>query len=158
MDIQQGKKEMAARCQSVGMALIMEAGVKKVVFRERLTGMAIPSTKTIRVPRPTTRRKLHLLAHEVGHIALGHGVGKIPVHRAEYEAEQYAHNALRRHGIAASKRASDCAKEYIASKIRQALRNRTKRIDQNAYYWCKEKLSCEDERMMAAVALVDMSL
>jgi hypothetical protein len=155
-ELRRGKEETATRCQSVGMSLLIEARVRRVVFRERLTGWADPTTKTIRVPRPTTRRRLHVLAHEVGHLALGH-CGRKPVHREEYEAEQFARDALRRHSVAVPKRSSDCAKEYVAWKIHQALHNRAKRIDRDAYCWCKEKLSCEDQKKVAEVALVDLS-
>ena len=96
--LQQGKKAMAEKCQRVGKAILDEAGVKKVSYHDLLSGRACAELKVVCVPTPTTRRRLYVLAHEAGHVALNH-INVKPIHRQEYEAEKYAQDALRRHGI-----------------------------------------------------------
>lgn len=101
--LQQGRKAMAERCQRVGKTLLDEAGVQEAEYHTRLGGWAYPDRKSVRIPNPTTRRRVYILAHEAGHVALNH-CGVKPKHRQEYEAERYAHDALRRHGIAVPKK------------------------------------------------------
>jgi len=68
--LQQGKKAMAERCQRIGKLILNEAGVEKVEYYNRLKGWAISRHKFVRIPEPTTRRRLFILAHEAGHVAL----------------------------------------------------------------------------------------
>jgi len=135
---------MAARCEKIAAVIAEEAGVETVVFNKHgsLTGNAHFKTRTIRVPRPRTRRALYTYAHECGHVALAHESGRsIPSHRIEYEAERWAHEALSRHKIAVPKKQSERAKEYVARKIHQAVRRGAKSIDKEALDWCYEKIS-----------------
>jgi hypothetical protein len=64
-------------------------------------GWSFPTRRIIHAPEGRTDRELYTLAHECGHVAWRHNHRK-PLWRREYEAEQWAHAALRRHGIAVS--------------------------------------------------------
>ena len=133
-----GREQMAERCQEVARALVGEAGVTDCMFHDKgLRGRAWPRERRILVPRPTTRRRLYVLAHECGHVALG---DIKPVYRGEYLAEMYAHKALRRHGIAIPREATISAKKYVSLKIRRALRRRVKEIDSEVSDWCGDYL------------------
>jgi hypothetical protein len=134
--LRKGKEAMAARCERVGMALAEEAGVKTWEYRRSLTGRAWAKRRHIRAPKPTTRRRLYIWAHECAHVALNHD-GKKPQHRKEYEAERWAQEALRRHGISVPRKELTRAKEYVAHKIRQAERRGAKHIDAEARAWSK---------------------
>jgi hypothetical protein len=63
-----------------------------------LFGRAIPRRKIIHAPAGATIADLYLVAHECGHVALQHDHQK-PRYIREYEAEQWAHDALQKHGI-----------------------------------------------------------
>lgn len=133
--LQDGRARMAERCREVAAKLAAEAGVVTVEeTRSNLSGRASPRERWIKVPPPTTRRRLYIFAHECGHVALNH-VGKKPRHRQEYEAERWAHDALRRHGIAVPKKSTARAKKYVRQKIRQAIDRGAKHIDQEAAKW-----------------------
>lgn len=152
--LQQGKKAMAERCQRVGKAILEEAGVKDVQYHNRLGGWACPDRKLVCVPTPTTRRRLYFVAHEEGHVALDH-IGLKPTHRQEYEAERYAHNALRRHGISVSKKSTQRAKRYVARKISQAIRRGAKTIDRESLKWCQDELSAVDRLKIERTVLMN---
>lgn len=153
--LQQGKKAMAERCKQVGKAILDEAGVQKVEYHTRLRGSASSEHRSVHIPTPTTRRRLYILAHEAAHVALNH-CGAKPKHRQEYEAERYAHDALRRHGIAVSKKSTKRAKEYVAWKIRQALRRGAKSIDRESFNWCQHELLSRDRLMIKQIRLADL--
>ena len=60
---------MAERCGAVADAMAREAGVARVEYHERgLRGRAYPTKRLILVPRPTTRRRLFVFAHECAHV------------------------------------------------------------------------------------------
>lgn len=130
-----GKKAMAERCRDVAAKLAEEAGVVTVQEdRRRLAGRANAKDRRISVPPPTTRRRLYVFAHECGHVLLGHD-GRKTRHREEYEAERWAHDALRRHGIRVSRRSSHSAKKYVRRRITEAFLRGSKRIDPEAAKW-----------------------
>jgi hypothetical protein len=129
---------------------LLEAGVEQVEYRPNgLTGRAWPKEKRLRSTEPTTRRRLYIFAHECGHVALEHDDRK-PHHRREYEAERYAHAALRRHGVAVPKRSTEEGKRYVARKIHQAVRRGAKSIDKDALHYCKGYLSQQVKAWLAA--------
>src|SRR5262249_33149301 len=66
--LRKGKEAMAARCERVGMALAQEAGVMTWEYRRSLTGRAWVGQRRIIAPKPTTRRRLYVWAHECAHI------------------------------------------------------------------------------------------
>jgi hypothetical protein len=126
--LRRGKEAMAARCREVAMRLAEEAGVRSWEYTSGLHGSAFVRTGHIKAPEPTTRNRLYVWAHECGHVTLKHNNTK-PRHIAEYEAERWAHAALRRHGIAVPRKQTKRAKDYVARKIRQAQRRGAKHID-----------------------------
>jgi hypothetical protein len=64
-------------------------------------GWSYPKRGIIHAPAGRTDRELYTLAHECAHVALRHDHRK-PLWRREYEAELWAQDALRRHGVARS--------------------------------------------------------
>lgn len=146
--MQMGRQKMTERCLAVAELLIRDADVRVVEYRDRTCrGWAWPAEKRIRVSRPTTRRRLYKLAHECGHVALGHTRRK-KVHRQEYEAEQYAHEALGRHGVSVPRVSTTRAKRYVARKIRIAVNRGAKSIDLEALRWCHDYLSEPVKRLL----------
>lgn len=132
--LRKGKKEMAKRCELIAAEMADEAGVLFEEYTNGLYGRAYPEAKIIRAPRPTTRRRLYIWAHECAHVALEHYKG-LPVHRQEYEARRWAIAALRRYGIAVPRKSLLNAKRYVATKIQRALKRGAKRIDPEARAW-----------------------
>jgi len=132
--------------------------VRVVRIRKTLSGRAY-SAAEIAVPRPVTRRALHIFLHECAHIALGHvktaqfapmlphgGPGPAPAaslprirrkprHVEEYEAEQWAFDRMRESGIPIPRKSLRRAKSYVVYKIRQARRRGAKVIDKDAQRW-----------------------
>ncbi|QDU25872.1 hypothetical protein ETAA8_09440 [Anatilimnocola aggregata] len=132
-----GRERMRQRCEEVTKAILKEAGVESVEYHDKgLRGLAIVKKRYVYVPTPTTRRRLYIVAHEAGHVALKH-TGSLPVHRKEYEAEIYAHDALRRHGVAVPAKSTIRAKQYVAYRIRQAVVRGAKAIDREALRWTR---------------------
>lgn len=129
-ELQQARRAAADRYWLVGDALARESGVLEVwrTPGNALRGRAFVADKVIIAPDPTTRNRLYMFAHECGHIALNHR-GSKPSHRQEFEAERWAHEALRRHGVAVPRKMTARARKYVAWKIRQAIRSGCKRID-----------------------------
>lgn len=129
---------MAERCRHVAELLAKEAGVETITYRKGLTGKAWVKEKRISVPEPTTRRRLYIFAHECAHVALNHG-RSLPVHRKEYEAEQWATNALRSHRIAVHKKSKEAAIKYVAMKVERARKRGAKEIDREALEFSEGK-------------------
>ncbi len=132
--MRKGKEDMATRCEAVAAKMAEEAGVASWDYTDGLHGRALPGQKFIKAPRPTTRRRLYVWAHECAHVALGHN-DRLPVHREEYEAERWAAAALRRYGVPVPRKETRRAKRYVAHKIRMAERRGAKRIDPEARAW-----------------------
>lgn len=122
------------------------ATVRVVRIRPTLSGSAY-STAEISVPRPVTRRALHIFLHECAHIVLGHVGDKInpkpsrkPRYIEEFEAEQWAFDRMREAGIPVPRRSLIRAKGYVALKIRQAKRRGAKSIDPIVLQWTKRRI------------------
>ena len=134
-DLIQALRAMKRTCMEV--ALIETPTTVSVIYpRRQLTGRAFVQSGEIHVPRPFTRRALHIFLHECAHIALNH-VGKKPRHVEELEAEQWAFRKMREHGIAVPRKSLRRAKQYVAYKIRQAERRGAKHIDAKAKKFAK---------------------
>lgn len=137
-----GKQRMRQLCIQTALANT-PASVRVVRIRKVLSGRA-HNTAEISVPRPVTRRALHIFLHECAHIVLGH-VGtktspkqsKKPRHVEEFEAEQWAFDRMREAGISVPRKSLRRAKGYVAFKIRQALRRGAKTIDHDAQRWAR---------------------
>lgn len=159
-ELQQARAAASERFQAIGLSMLQEAGVETWEFHEKgLKGRAWFKRKHVLCPKPTTRRRLYILAHECGHVALNHVTSK-PSHRKEFEAEQYAHEALRRHDVAVPRKETERAKAYVARRIDQAIRmGKAKRLDREAVEWCQNKHHPATKRALVnkAVELVDLS-
>ncbi len=124
-------------CAEVADRLSTEAGVTCVQWHDKgLWGRAWIEDRKVLAPRPTTRKRLFVFAHECAHIALDHQRRRTPVHRMEYEAEQWAIAAFDRHGVEIPPGSIDKAKQYVGYKIHQAIRRGARRIDDEALAWC----------------------
>ena len=112
-ELQQAKAKAAERFQQIALQILQDAGVNTWAYHEKgLRGRAWPKKRHVVCPKPTTRRRLYILAHECAHVALHHVRSK-PSHRQEYEAELYAHQALRRYDIAVPQQETDRARGYV---------------------------------------------
>ncbi len=159
-ELKEARLAAAKRFYEIGLRMLKESGVEKWTFHEKgLHGRG--SKKVIRCPKPTTRRRLYILAHECAHASLDHrGVGKgQPTHRVEYEAELYAHEAMRRHGVAVPRKVTDAAKRYVAYRIDLAVRRHTRKLDRDAVEWSREYHRAPTRRALESgrIELVDMS-
>ena len=148
-----GKERMRQLCIQAALANT-PAAVRVVRIRRTLSGRAY-SAAEIAVPRPVTRRSLHIFLHECAHVALGHvfaptlphgGLGpgqaaseprirRKTRHVEEYEAEQWAFARMRESGIPIPRKSLRRAKRYVAFKIRQARRRGAKAVDREAQRW-----------------------
>ena len=148
-----GKERMRQLCIQAALTNT-PAAVRVVRIRRTLSGRAY-SAAEIAVPRPVTRRALHIFLHECAHVALGHvfaptlphgGPGPVqaasmprirrkPRHVEEYEAEQWAFDRMWESGIPIPRKSLKRAKSYVAYKIRQAQRRGAKAVDQDAQRW-----------------------
>jgi hypothetical protein len=92
-----------------------------VEYRKSLSGRHYGKRKLIQAPRPVTRKSLYIFLHECAHAHL-HRERKPKAHVREMEAERWAHEKMREHGIAAPRDMTRRAKSYVARKIEQAKR------------------------------------
>lgn len=97
-----------------------EAGVTgHEINRHDLGGLAFIGTGRIKSPEGRNLRQLYTVAHECGHIFL-HNSGEgysMPPHVMEMEAESYAHQAFREHGMNLARELSDWGRTYVGSWI-----------------------------------------
>src|SRR5690349_9659387 len=98
---------MRERCLACAMQHTPE-GVK-IKYRSGLTGRAWEDK--ISAPRPVTRKALYVYLHECGHVHLDHFTRFDFVYIQEYEAERYAHQAMRAAGIPVPREMTRRAKE-----------------------------------------------
>jgi len=169
MDIDSTEKLRAAKarmreaCTRAALANT-PASVRVIRIRKTLSGRAY-NPEEIAVPRPVTRRALHVFLHECAHVALGHvggtkaaqfgptlahvgpeaapaapgpRPGRKPRHVEEYEAERWAFDRMREAGIAVPRKSLRRAKSYVAYKIRQARRRGAKAVGREAQRWAGE--------------------
>lgn len=127
------------RLHRIAMTIIAEAGVQDVIYRETHDGIARFRTGEIECPPPTTKKRLLVLAHECGHVALQHASRKMLSHRAEYEAERYGLRALEVHGEDVPQSMTEVSQRYVAGAIAIDVREfRLCQIDQEAYLWVEK--------------------
>ncbi len=104
---------------AIAEAMKREAGVTKHdVHEEDFGGLAYIDRGTIWSPEGRKIIQLYTVAHECGHIFL-HNTGTLgyllPGHIKELEAESYAHQAFREHGMELPKHLSDWGRSYVGS-------------------------------------------
>lgn len=124
-----GKRQMKRRCIAAALQHTPPK-VHTLVIRKNLSGRAYPDGR-MAVPRPFTRKSLCIFLHECAHFHLGHCERncRTPKHVREYEAEHWAHEAMREAGIPVPRSMTESARRYVAYKIMQASRRGAKRID-----------------------------
>jgi hypothetical protein len=125
-ELQAARKAAAERFMAIGLQYVPDGW--SVVYRKSLSGRASYGPKRIDAPRPVTRKALYIFLHECAHAHL-HSIKGKPRHVEEMEAEQWAHAKMREHGIAVPRIMTVRAKNYVARKIRQAVRRGAKKID-----------------------------
>jgi hypothetical protein len=117
-------------------------------------GWAFPRGKVIHAPAALTVESLYILAHECAHVALRHHLGGKPRWRREYEAELWAHAALRRHHIRVrgDQRADAAMNVFfaISDANERGKFGRPKRLAAEAAEWSGWNLWLQDEAQMAA--------
>jgi hypothetical protein len=115
-----------------------------IEYRNGLSGRAWVQSRRMVAPKPTTRRRLHIYLHEIGHIVLGHSIGsnkRKPKHVQEMEAEQFAFRIMREEGVPIPRKSKEDAKRYVAHKIKQAKRRGAKKIDKRAQQFATGRLT-----------------
>ena len=126
-ELQARRRDAAERFLRIAAALKAEAGVRRHDVCKELRGLAWCRSGVILAPEGRTRKQLYILAHECGHVALKHGSWRWrapkPRHVEELEAEQWAHDALRRHGIPVPKKMTSRARWYVGHWIAKDERN-----------------------------------
>ena len=124
------------RYLAIAAKLKAQAGVTKHRVRTTLAGYA-SHDGTISAPKGRSRRELYIVAHECAHLALNHFSKKKPRYLEEFEAERWAHAALRRHGVPVSAFLTEMARQHVTLRIIEALRRRAKYIDPDAEAFAK---------------------
>lgn len=94
--------------------------IENSAFYTGLKGHA-SADKIITVPPLTGVEQIYTFLHEVGHVRLGHFEDREPieVYIEEYEAEHFAHYAMRMEGLTVPKWVTRSAKLYVSKKIKE---------------------------------------
>ena len=118
--LQEKKLEAKRILKSIARHWFKIHKVKKITYVKGLYGKAWCKEKRLRIPPPTTRKRMYIIAHELGHLAL-HGHLKRKRSRRqfikEFEAEQYAHTLMRRFNIKVPRDMTTRAKNYVQHRI-----------------------------------------
>jgi hypothetical protein len=135
-ELQAARKAAAERFHAIAMQYVPEGYTIK--HRKSLSGRHYGKSKRIEAPRPVTRRSLYIFLHECAHAHLHSGIGRRPkAHVREMEAEKWAHEKMREHGIAVPRDMTTRAKQYVARKINQAINCGAKTINGEARRFAK---------------------
>lgn len=105
---------------AIAEAMKREAGVREHhVWKPEQGGLAYVYSGRIHSPEGRNMRQLYTVAHECGHIFLHGGPQAIgmPSHVMEMEAESYAHQAFRAHGMELPKELTEWGRRYVAKWI-----------------------------------------
>jgi hypothetical protein len=126
------KIALAERLTAIGQQYVPPGWT--VTWRKNLSGRCYHEEKRLAAPRPVTRNALYIFLHECAHAHLHDDAGgrRKPSHVKEHEAEQWAHERMREHGIAVPRRMTARAKAYVARKIGRARARGAKTIDSAA--------------------------
>lgn len=103
---------------AIAEAMKREAGVTgHEINREDFGGLAYIGTGKILSPEGQNMRQLYTVAHECGHIFLHNAPPGmyLPGHVLELEAESYAHQAFREHGMELPRLLSQWGRSYVGS-------------------------------------------
>lgn len=135
--LKDARKHAAARYTALGEQWLKRFDVRLTkTDHKALTGKAWAASRNIIAPWPTsTRWRLYILAHEIGHVTLRHDLGGMPSYAREFEAELFAHKLMRVQGIEVANEMTVRAKSYVSRKITQSLMSRCKRLDPSIVNW-----------------------
>ena len=114
--LQEKKLEAKRILKSIARHWFKIHKVKKITYVKGLYGKAWCKEKRLRIPPPTTRKRMYIIAHELGHIALHAKTSKRSFIK-EFEAEQYAHTLMRRFNIKVPRAMTQRAKNYVNYRI-----------------------------------------
>jgi hypothetical protein len=133
-ELQALRKQAAERFTAIAMQHVPEGWT--VEYHKPLSGCCRFEQKLIETPRPVTRKGLYIFLHECGHAHLHRDGGKAR-HVMEMEAERWAHDRMREHGIAVPRSQTKRAKQYVAWQIRRDIAGGALSIDPQARRWAK---------------------
>lgn len=111
-----------AKRLAIADAMKREAGVTgHEVHAEDFGGLAYLGTGRISSPEGRKIIQLWTVAHECGHIFLHNSAPgySLPSHVKEMEAESYAHQCFREHGMTLPRRHSKWGRDYVGSWIKK---------------------------------------
>ena len=114
--LQEKKLEAKRILKSIARHWFKIHKVKKITYVKGLYGKAWCKEKRLRIPPPTTRKRMYIIAHELGHLALHTKTSKRQFIK-EFEAEQYAHTLMRRFNIKVPRDMTVRAKNYVQYRI-----------------------------------------
>ena len=95
--------------------------VKKITYTKGLYGRAYVKKRKVHIPPPTTRKRMYIIAHELGHLALHAKTSKRQFIK-EFEAEQYAHTLMRRFKVRIPRAMTKRAKNYVQYRIKLSVK------------------------------------
>lgn len=135
------KREFEKRSRVIVESELPEGWVFEYT-RSNLTGTCYYLEKRIEGPAPKTRKSLYICLHEIGHSRLHYREKNVwktvsrPIYQTEYEAEQFAVEAMGRHGMKVHRDSIERAKGYVREKLRTAMRHGLKSFDHEIAEWC----------------------
>jgi hypothetical protein len=127
--VQALRKQAAERFTAIATRYVPEGWT--IEYHKSLSGRCFLAEKKIQAPRPVTRKALYIFLHECAHAHL-HQDAIRERHVEELEAERWAHERMREHGIAVPRSQSQGAKQNVARQIRRDLADGARRIDPQA--------------------------
>jgi len=138
--------------------------VRAIRFRKKLSGRASWKAGAIEVPRPKTCDSCYVYLHECAHILIHSPVRlrldqdgrnrkskgweyepEHPRYVWEYQAEQWAHQALPKYGFPVSLKMMNSAKQYVLELLKEAVAGGLREIDPDIAKWCGWKGWKEDK-------------
>lgn len=136
-------------------ALLREADVQVVKWRSSTSGIAYDYGRRIECPRPRGPVSFGVLAHEVGHIVLGHAGRDKPRWQEEVEVWEYALGQVERFGLrgyeAVHRDASLCLASTFAKAITAGVDPEAIR-DRHPTWWREARLADRWDRLERALA------
>ena len=114
--LQEKKLEAKRILKSIARHWFKIHKVKKITYAKGLYGHTYVKERNIHIPPPTTRKRMYIIAHELGHLALHTKTSKRQFIK-EFEAEQYAHTLMRRFNIKVPRAMTKRAKDYVQYRI-----------------------------------------
>ena len=101
--------------RELAVKLARDCGVREWRFTRRdHDGRAYVAQKIIETGDPTNVNRLFVVAHECGHITLQRTPRRLPKHRSEYEAEQFAILLLRHFDVPVPHDMVEGGQDYVA--------------------------------------------